>query len=233
VLHLPGWKSPIRAVFFDAVGTLIHPEPPAPVAYYHVGQRFGSKLDPKTIAERFWRAFQEQEELDRSRGGRTDEERERQRWQATVGAVLNDVSDADACFRELFAHFARPSVWRVAEDVPAVLEGLARRGCVLGICSNFDRRLREVVAGLPELAPLSHLVISSEIGWKKPAPEFFRVLSEVTELPPQEILVVGDDPVNDVEGARAAGLAALLYDPRNRQPDRQRITRLADLLALG
>jgi putative hydrolase of the HAD superfamily len=233
VLHLPDWKSPIRAVFFDAVGTLIHPEPSAGAAYFQVGRSFASKLDADAVAERFRRAFQEQEELDRSRGGGTDEERERQRWRAIVARVLDDVADPEACFRELFAHFARPTVWRVTEDAPAVLEGLARRGCVLGICSNFDRRLREVVAGLSGLAPLRHLVISSEIGWKKPAPEFFRVLSEATELLPQEILVVGDDPVNDVDGARAAGLGALLYDPRNRQPDRPRITRLTDLLALG
>jgi putative hydrolase of the HAD superfamily len=232
VLHLPGWKSPIRAVFFDAVGTLIHPDPPAAAAYRLVGERFGSRISGALAERRFREAFARQEELDRAAGCRTSEEREHQRWRAIVAEVLDDVADRDGCFHELFAHFARPGSWRITEDAPELLDLLAREGCVLGVCSNFDSRLREVLAGLPELALLRELVISSEVGWRKPAPEYYAALTASVGLGPQEILIVGDDLVNDAEGATLAGLAAILYDPRGRHAWRPRLTRLSDLPAL-
>src|SRR5689334_3886912 len=102
----------VRAVFFDAVGTLIHPEPPAPVVYAEVGRSFGSRLTPAEIAARFRTAFAREDALDLAAGLRTNEERERRRWRHIVGAVLDDVSDAGGCFEELFAHFGRPAAWR-------------------------------------------------------------------------------------------------------------------------
>jgi putative hydrolase of the HAD superfamily len=199
----------VRAVFFDAIGTLIHPEPPAAAVYAAVAQSLGSRLTEAETATRFRTAFAREEALDRANDLRTCEERERRRWRHIVAEVLPDVCDGKRCFEELFAHFGRPDAWR-SDATAAVLVELERRGYVLGMASNYDSRLRGVVAGLPELRPLRHLVISSEVGWRKPAPEFFAALCERARLRPGEILFVGDDPVNDYAGATAAGLAATL-----------------------
>ncbi len=207
---LPG----IRAIVFDAVGTLIHPEPPAPVVYAEVGQRFGSRLAPSAIALRFASAFRQQEDIDRELGLRTSEAREVQRWQQVVAQVLDDVTDWEGCFRELFEHFSRPQAWRCDPDAAATIAELANQGYVLGMASNYDRRLRSVAAGLAELEPLRHLVISSEVGWRKPAAEFFRAVCQAVAVPAGNVLYVGDDPVNDYEGARAAGLQAVLLEPQ-------------------
>ena len=219
----------VRAVFLDAVGTLIFPDPPAAEVYATVGRKFGSRLPVEAIGARFRDAFRCEEASDRAHGLRTDEAREERRWRHIVAAVLDDVADGEGCFRELFGHFARPQSWRCAADADRVLAELARRGYRLGLASNYDRRLRSVAAGLPELAPLDCLVISSEVGWRKPAPEFFAALVRQAGVPAGEILFVGDDPVNDVEGARAAGLRSLLLDPCG--PDEACVTRLDDLLA--
>jgi putative hydrolase of the HAD superfamily len=223
----------IRAVFLDAVGTLLHPEPPADAVYADAGRAFGSRLDRAAIAARFRAAFRRQEDLDHAAGLRTDEAREEARWRAIVAEVLDDVGDADACFRRLFAAFARPEAWRVDAEAAAVLAELQRRGLQLGLASNFDRRLRGLAEALPALQPLRCVVISSEVGWRKPAAAFYAELPRRTGLKPAEILVVGDDRINDYEGARAAGMAALLLDPRRRAdlPDDQRLLRLADLPA--
>ena len=101
----------VRAVFFDAVGTLIVPDPPAPEAYAAVGRRHGSRLAVATVADRFRAAFRREEESDRAAGWRTDDRREGRRWRSIVAAVLDDVPDAEACFRELWDHFARPAAW--------------------------------------------------------------------------------------------------------------------------
>lgn len=201
----------VRAVFFDAVGTLIHPEPRAAIVYAAVGKRHGSQRPIEIIAERFRSAFFREEEIDRANGWRTNEEREIARWRRIVGTVLDDVNDPVGCFRELFDHFSRPESWRCNAALAATLPMLAARGYTLGIASNYDQRLRRVVAGLPPLALLDHLVISAEVGWRKPAPQFFAALCERVSLQPHEVLLIGDDRENDVNGARAASLHALLY----------------------
>jgi putative hydrolase of the HAD superfamily len=200
----------VCAVFFDAVGTLIYPDPPAAAVYAAVARSLGSRLTEAEIAARFHTAFAREEAFDRANGLRTSEERERRRWRHIVAEVLPEVCDGERCFAELFAHFARSDAWRCDPDAGAVLAELERRGYVLGMASNYDGRLRAVAAELPELRPLRHLVISSEVGWRKPAPEFFAEVCRRTGLTAAEILLVGDDRANDYEGATAAGLRAVL-----------------------
>ncbi len=229
------WGPPaVRAVFLDAVGTLIHPEPAAPVVYEAVARRHGSRLDLAIIAARFAAAFRRQEALDHAAGLRTSEERELARWRAIVGEVLGDVSDPESCFQELYAHFAAAGAWRCEPGTRAVLDTLAARGWEVGIASNFDHRLHGVAAGLPELRPARHLVVSSQVGWRKPAPAFFAAVCAAVGRSPAEVLFVGDDLANDYEGARAAGLRALLLDPGDRTPPppAERIRRLGELADL-
>lgn len=219
-------------VFFDAVGTLIHPDPPAPAVYAAVGHRFGSRLDEATIAARFRAAFRRQEDADHAGNLRTDEPREFARWQTIVREVLDDVPDIDGCFQELYAHFARPDAWRCESETAEVLATLAARGHVLGIASNFDHRLRGIVDNMPPLRPVQYLVISSEIGWRKPAREFFAVMCRQAGSPPEQILYVGDDRVNDYEGARGGRLRSVLlgHQHGDRAPEEGRIISLRELV---
>jgi putative hydrolase of the HAD superfamily len=228
--HLVG--QGVRAIVFDAVGTVIHPDPPAPIIYAEVGRRYGSRLTPAIIGKRFSTAFAQEEALDRVQGWRTSESREVERWRRIVTTVLDDVTDADACFQALFEHFGRPQAWICAADAGATIAELTKRGFILGMASNYDRRLHSVVAGFVALQPLQHRIISSEVGWRKPAPEFFASLRRVVGLSGEEILYVGDDWANDYQGARTAGLQAVLLDPREKQPSSAipRIQRLGDLL---
>jgi putative hydrolase of the HAD superfamily len=223
--------SKVRAIFFDAVGTLIHPDPPAPVVYERVGKQLGSDYDAAVIKSRFAQAFDHEEQIDRQWGWRTSEEREMERWQYIVSHVLNDVSDSRECFQTLFDHFSRPDAWKCDPTAGNILNRLAKEGVVLGMASNYDSRIRSVVAGKPELAPIQHLCISSEIGWRKPSPKFFSALCQLVEIPAEQILFVGDDPVNDIEGAISAGIPAMLFDP-NVRDDKGKIRGLQALLRL-
>jgi putative hydrolase of the HAD superfamily len=228
---IPG---PVRAIFFDAVGTLLHPEPSAPQVYAEVGRRHGSRLTGPIIAARFRAAFQREEERDLHQDLRTSEAREMERWRCIVGEVLDDTTDRESCFHELFTHFGRSTAWRCAVQAGEVLGQLAARGYVLGLASNYDGRLRSVCAGLPPLAAVQHLVISSEIGWRKPAPAFFAALCRQVELRPEQVLLVGDDWDNDYQGASRAGLRAILLDASASEfpPEVVRIHQLSQLLSL-
>jgi putative hydrolase of the HAD superfamily len=231
---VPYSPAGVRALFFDAVGTLLYPDPLAEEVYARLGRAHGSALALGQVRARFRAAFARQEEADRAAGLRTDEGREVRRWRAIVGEVLDDVADPQRCFEELYEYFARPGAWRCDPGAGPALAGLARRGYALGIASNFDRRLRGVVAGMPELAPVRHLVISSEVGWRKPAPEFFARLRAEAGLPADQVVLVGDDWVNDLEGATRAGLPAVLLDPRGRWalPPPARVAGLGELPGL-
>ncbi len=228
----------IRAIFFDAVGTLIHPYPPAAEVYARVGRLYGSRLNVSTITQRFAAAFQKQEELDRARGWVTSEAREVERWRSIVAEVLNDVTDLEACFQALFKHFAQPEAWRHDPDEGVVLSHLRNCGYKLGIASNFDARFYDVFLNmmpfftLPPSFIYRYRVISSEAGWRKPAPQFFRQISDTIGLPPEQILYIGDDKENDFDGALAVGMHALLLDPKGVEdvPSHMRLPRLMELI---
>jgi putative hydrolase of the HAD superfamily len=222
----------IRAVFFDVVGTVLFPQPGAPSVYVEAARRGGVELDQAEVRARFLQAYTLEEERDRALGWVTSEEREELRWRNIVAAALPDVSDADACFEELYRHFQQPGSWRLNEEFDAVADEARQRGLVLGLGSNYDHRLWSVLEGFPELAPLRpRTIISSVVGYRKPAAEFFDRVVHAAGCRASEVLFVGDDLANDYSGALAAGLNAVLLDEGQRHDVPHRITRLQELVA--
>ncbi|MBA4189973.1 MAG: haloacid dehalogenase [Planctomycetaceae bacterium] len=221
-----------RAVFFDAVGTLLFPNPSALVVYADVARTMGMELSSGEVRTRFLTAFRKQEAADRVTGWVTSEERERERWRVIVHETLQGVPNPDACFAELYDHFAKPTAWQVCPHAAAVLKELNTRGLVVGMGSNYDARLWSVLDGFPELAPLrDRTVVSAAVGFRKPAAEFFREVTRVAGCVPGEILFAGDDIDNDYQGATAAGLNAVLLDDQHREPGiTNRITSLRELV---
>jgi putative hydrolase of the HAD superfamily len=216
-------------IFFDAVGTLIHPHPKVEETYARLGRQRGSALTPSQIAPRFHAAFRRQEEWDRGHGHVTDETRERQRWQAIVAEVFDDLPDTTEPFEDLWEFFAQPVAWVCYPDVASCLEWLHQSGIGWGIASNFDCRLRAVVAGTPLLRNCRFLAISSEIGWRKPAAEFFAALPAITGLPLTRLLLIGNDETNDLQGSHAAGLTAVLLVRHSGRATAPAITSLGQL----
>ena len=90
-----GTTSSVRAVFFDAVGTLLTPAEPVSATYRFVAQRHGAGLDEATIRARLRESFEKQERLDYQAGWRTNEPREAERWRTIVRETLREVADPD------------------------------------------------------------------------------------------------------------------------------------------
>ena len=224
-----GRLAGIRAVVFDAVGTLIVPSPGVPEVYAAAAARHDVTVDRAVIGERFRAAFRREERVDEANGWVVDEDREYERWRAIVRGTLPETNDR--CFRELYDHFSVPSAWAIAPGVPALFEWLQVRGMILGVASNFDSRLDGVARGHPALSAVAELiVVSSRVGVRKPHPAFFAEVARRSGCRPNEILFVGDDRRNDYEGATAAGLRAVLLDPDGRHSDiPHRITAFGEL----
>jgi putative hydrolase of the HAD superfamily len=223
--------TPVTWILFDAVGTLIHPSPSVAEAYWTIGRRFGTRLSVAEVGERFQRefgnAFSGHEPDDLA----SNEQIERQRWQQIVDRVLDDVRDRKQCFAAVHGHFSQPSAWQLFDDVPEIVQRLQRGGYKLAIASNFDHRLYDVARGNDVLNQFDDVVTSAELGFRKPSRRFYEELGNRLNVSPAEMLMVGDDPVNDVAAARSAGLSAVLID-REHQHEHQadRISTLARLM---
>ena len=204
-----------QAILFDAVGTLLFPHPTVAEVYFRAGQRFGSRRTRDQIELRFRRALKRHAAGSNAQGpwrnDTTSEADERRCWAAIVAEVFDDVADTGPLFEQLWHHFAQPEHWRLFDDAAEACERLANSGFRLAIASNFDSRLRRVCRGFELLADWP-LFISSEIGVRKPSPEFFRRVAAALGLPGDRLLLVGDDVENDYRAARRAGWQALLID---------------------
>jgi putative hydrolase of the HAD superfamily len=204
----------LRVVTFDAAGTLIRLVRPPGAIYAEVAQRFGLSLDPDRVQEAFrntWRSFAPPAE---SAGPLPDDDRDW--WRGLVvrtmevaGYRIEPFSDY---FKAVYQFFSRPGVWELWPDVPLVMTELIRLRIRLGVISNFDRRLYEIFAHLGIREAFEHVIISSEIGVRKPAARIFKEAAQQFDVDVNEILHVGDELESDFVGARAAGLDALLVD---------------------
>jgi|SRR5678815_4725898 putative hydrolase of the HAD superfamily len=196
--------STIRAVLFDAVGTLIYPDPPVAEVYCREGQKLGSRYTATEIGPRFRTAIARHHQ-----GGTTSEELERERWRRIVYDVIDDVDDpSHQLLTSLWKHFGAASSWRLYGDVAPLWHELISRGYLLGIASNFDSRLRAICLGHPPLDRCQHIFVSSEIGYPKPELQFYRAVEDHLSLPAEQILLIGDDYAADVSGPQEAGWEA-------------------------
>jgi putative hydrolase of the HAD superfamily len=208
-------ETPLKAIFFDAAGTLFHL--PRGVGYHYalVGEEIGLKLDSRQLDRAFntaWNAMPRREPVD---GPREDDDKDW--WRELVDLVLNEVApsmnelDRDNFFEIAYEHFAEAGVWELYPEVLEVLENLSPR-FQLAVVSNFDGRLRMILEQLGVSRSFKYIFLSSEFGADKPDPEIFRRALNVIHLEPSEVLHVGDDPERDWKAATTAGLSIFQLD---------------------
>lgn len=219
----------IRAVFFDAVGTVLFPHESIATTYRRMAAQHGIVLDDVGVRARLREGYLRQEQFDRDRDWRTDEQREEDRWRSVVFDVLQ-VSEGEACFQDLWHYYSEPTAWQVHPEIAEVLKALHERGLILGLASNFDARLRALVDYFPELALLrDRCLISSIVGHRKPGQGFFAEVQRQADCRPEQIAFIGDDRVNDYDGAITAGMFPVLLSPEPRA-DLRAVQNMRELL---
>ena len=113
---------------------------------------------------------------------------------------------------DLVEHFARPESWSLYPEVLEVLTALRERGLKLFVVSNWDSKLPALLDRLDLTRHFDGVVVSALVGASKPAREIFDTALSLAGVAAHEALHVGDSPSEDYEGARNAGLPALLLD---------------------
>jgi putative hydrolase of the HAD superfamily len=209
----------IKAIFFDAVGTLFRLTNTVGGHYAYVGGEVGLDLDAQNLERAFHTAWKQMPQRAAIDGPRENDDKDW--WRELVNRVLEQVApslsefDRDNFFEVAYEHFAEAGVWELYPEVRGVLEQLQPH-FQLAVISNFDGRLRLVLQHLGIFKFFGHVFISSELGADKPDPEIYRRAVKLTNLKSNEVLHVGDDQERDWEAASAAGLSVFRLDrPKN------------------
>jgi phosphoserine phosphatase len=106
----------------------------------------------------------------------------------------------------------RKSRVRAFEGARSALQALSAR-FRLALVSNGPGDLQRIKLAASDLSGLfDRVIISGEVGVAKPRPEIFMLALESLGCAPQGALMIGDDWCNDVEGARLAGVEAIVVD---------------------
>jgi putative hydrolase of the HAD superfamily len=200
-----------RALLLDALGTLLELEPPAPRLRVELSERFGVSIS-ETDAKRaiaaeiaYYRAhLDEGRDPDalaalRSRCAEAlrDELSDHERVAAIDNAALTGALLASLRF-EAFA------------DVRPALVAARAAGRRLVVVSNWDVSLNDVLDRLGLAPMLDGIVTSAAAGARKPSPEIFERALALAGTAAHEAIHVGDSLAEDVAGARAAGIEAVL-----------------------
>jgi putative hydrolase of the HAD superfamily len=209
----------IKAIFFDAVGTLFYLNGTVGHHYALVGSHVGLTLDARQLDRAFYSAWKKMPSRAAIDGPRQNDDKDW--WRELVGLVLDQVApslselDRENFFEIAYEHFAESGVWELYPETPGVLEQLQPR-FQLAVVSNFDGRLRFILQHVGISKFFTRVFVSSEIGADKPDPEIFRRALTLIDLKPNEVLYVGDDPQRDWEAASTAGLSIFRLDrPKN------------------
>jgi putative hydrolase of the HAD superfamily len=142
-----------------------------------------------------------------------DDQRIDATWRQYHSLMLGELGLADEQHQLidtiLAAQYA-PDSWELYPDVlPAILE-MRVAGVRLGILSDWGSNLLPIIEELGLAPDLDFVIASGAVGLSKPDPAFFRLAAARAGLPPAEALMVGDSYRADIEGARAAGMDAIL-----------------------
>jgi len=189
-----------KAIFLDALGTMVELEPP------WVGLRaaLGDAVDDRRLvpAVRAEMAYYKQHSHEGRDPSSLADLRRR------CAELLSRELDLEVSVETLVDSIR----FDPYPDAVAALEALRSRGLKLVCVSNWDCSLGAVLdrCGLAER--LDGAISSAEAGARKPDPAIFEPALALAECEPQEALHVGDTREEDLEGAQAAGIRALLID---------------------
>ncbi len=218
--------SRLRAVLFDVDFTLVRPGPElGPEGYERAGSRHGLTLVPDRYDEARLAALAD---LHRS----PDFEHDEAVWVAFTERIVLGMGgrqpESYACAVEITRGWEQHANFELYEDTLPVLEELRRAGVKIGLVSNSARDVHEFARH--HALEIDAGISSFHHGKTKPHSSIFRAVLDLLEVEPADATMVGDTLEDDVEGARAIGMHAILLDRLGLHPDFE--PRLESLYAL-
>src|SRR3989338_1608357 len=165
----------IKAVFFDAGGTLFRPYPSVGEIYAKAASAYGLTCDAKSLEQQFYLTWKKRGGL-ASLGSETSEEKERRWWYELVQEMFHshgNFPEFDEFFKALHRSFEDKELWEIFPEVPDVLRRLRAKNLILAVVSNWDLRLPKVLTNLGLHSQFDFYVSSSMCGATKPERKIF------------------------------------------------------------
>lgn len=189
-----------RAVFLDALGTLVELEPPS----VHLAPLLGGPVE----SERLERAVRAEMAYYRAHCHEGRDAKSLAELRSRCAAVLSDELRESVSVETMMEAIR----FRDFEDAAPALARLRERGLALVVVSNWDCSLPEVLQRVGLRRAVDGVVSSATAGARKPDPAIFAPALELAGCEPAEALHVGDTEEEDLAAATAAGIRALLLD---------------------
>jgi haloacid dehalogenase superfamily, subfamily IA, variant 3 with third motif having DD or ED/haloacid dehalogenase superfamily, subfamily IA, variant 1 with third motif having Dx(3-4)D or Dx(3-4)E len=215
----------LQAVIFDVDFTIARPGPDlGPDGYVRLGARHGLELDAASYDGARRAAFgtlKRHPELDH----------DQEIWILFTQRIIEGMGgsgDTYAAAAEMTANWEHAHHFELFDDVLPALAALRAHGLKLGLLSNTERDLGLFVAH--HRLAVDAVLTSRLHGKTKPHDSIFRRMLELLDVQAAEAVMVGDTIEDDVEGAKAVGMRAILVDRGGLYPDAN--DRLDDLRAL-
>ena len=226
---------PVRAVLFDAGETLVHPSPSFPELFTSVLAAGGHPREPDAVVDASRSVFHRFSEAARDNElWTTSPERSERFWGSVYERMLEELGlPGEVSLRDtLYATFTDPANYSLFDDVREAISSLEAAGLALGIVSNFEAWLEDLLGTLGVRERFRVRVISGLEGVEKPDAEIFeRALARIG-IEAADVVYVGDNPEFDVEPAAAVGMTPVLIDRRERFPEATCL-RIGDLRELA
>lgn len=203
--------SPRRALLIDGLGTLVALQPPAPALARALAVRHGVQVSEAEAA----RGLAAEIAFYRAHMGSGRDAASLAALRRRCAEVLRGALPASERLRAVGLEAMTDTLLSALrfEPYPDVRPALIRvrsRGAHVIVVSNWDVSLLEVLE-LAGLAPLlDGVVTSAAVGAAKPASAPFEHALALAGVPAQRALHVGDSLAEDVQGARACGIRAIL-----------------------
>ena len=206
-------KVNIEAVFFDFGDTLVVMNPSREALFMQASNSIGLSLSVEAVRK----AYQIIDSHNRYSSVAIFDQQHREKFYARYNGQLCETLAISSYFEvlqpELVSCFTKQKKWELAtKGVAEGLRSLKKQGIKLGIVSNWDNNLNEIINDLGLTNIFDCVIASQETGIEEPDPRIFDDAFKQIGADPKTSLYLGNDYALDVVCARAAGITPVLID---------------------
>ncbi|HUV61727.1 MAG TPA: HAD family hydrolase [Thermoplasmata archaeon] len=213
----------LDGIFFDLGGTLVDTTVPRELIWSEVLQGRGCEVDIVAIAGALRVVDRELDERFASIQG-MDEGPFWLEYNRKVLARLGLELRAEEVVQDLSESMSRMVLddgnWKDFADVRPLLDGLGNLDIEVGLISNATELARRVLRRLELEKYFEPVIISCEVGHRKPSREIFDIALDESGVAASRAIYIGDKPAVDIVGATNAGMNAVLIDRGDLFPDK-------------
>ncbi|MGI0479745.1 HAD-IA family hydrolase [Geminocystis sp. CENA526] len=206
-------NHPPQVILLDAVGTIFGVKNSVGYIYTKLAQKYGVNTCADSIDQCFYQVFKESSPLAFDTHNEAEiKELEFKWWENityntfTKEGSIEQFNNFKEYFRELYELFKTVEPWFIYDEVISTLNQWQKQGIELGIISNFDTRIFEVLDNLELSKYFQTITISSLTGVAKPDQKIFLSAIEKHNCQAENAWYIGDSKKEDYEGAKSVGM---------------------------